>query len=233
MGVTDVILENGYFSLTAILGEKVMANLSKKAQDGGRGEPSELWKEFQSSVLSLMKNLPKAALEAVGDDPDALLIETTSENVQEAFKRVFKTINSAYESTSTLAKKEAADFLEVSNALNYVRSTEKVAVSAFKSKLFGGSFWGWLKQNIIEIKKIIGLLLDALGLSKIAEWWKKWETLIDEIIALLLSILGGIFGFNKVALAKEFSQREVNYHNEMAALERRLIVSRGFEPDDD
>jgi len=210
-----------------------MAEISKKNQGGGSGGKDESWKEFQSAVNSLMKNLTKAAIEAVGDDPDALLIETTSENVQEAFKRAFKKINVAYDRTGSLAKTEAADFLEVSNALNHVRSTEKVAVSAFKAKLFGGSFWGWLKQNIIEIKKLIGLLLDALGLHKIAEWWKKWETLIDEFLALLLSIIGGVLGFNKVALAKEFSQREVNYHNEMAALERRLIVSRGFEPDDD
>lgn len=210
-----------------------MADTLKNKQGGDKSRVDESWKGFQNSVLSLMRNIPKAALEAVGDDPDALLIETTSENVQEAFKRVFKKINVAYEKSSSLAKAEAADFLEVSNALNHVSSTEKVAVSAFKTKIFGGSFWGWLKQNIIEIKKLIGLLLDALGLHRIAQWWKKWETLIDEIIALLLSIIGGVFGFNKVALAREFSQLEVNYHNEMAALERRLIVSRGFDPDDD
>ena len=54
---------------------------------------------------------------------------------------------------------------------------------------------------------------------------------LDELVNLLLSLLGGIFGFNRMALAAEMSQAEVHYLNEMAALQRLTFARNGKSED--
>lgn len=201
----------------------------KTPRSGARKDPL---KEFQDAILSFVNRVPQAALKAVGNDPDAHLIEANATMIQNMFKKSFVKINREAAKISTVQLAEVTDFLEVTDGINMVRVGEKTAVSAFSAKLFGGSIWQWIGQHLTEIKKIVGMILGLFS-KKLKEWWDKISVIIDELWNILVSILGGIFGANRMAVAKELSNAEVNYLNEMAALTRLQSASSRDETDED
>ena len=74
-----------------------------------------------------------------------------------------------------------------------------------------------------------------LGLfsAKLKKWWDDLAVIIDQIVMLILSLLSSVFGFNKVAVARDLSHAEVNHLNEMAALARLKSASSYSDENDE
>ncbi len=205
----------------------------KTPRTGGSSQsPNKALSDLKAAILSMVESVPNAALELAGSDPDAALVRANVKMVKNIFEKSFAKIEKEFAGGNAVAVEQAFEFLEITDGLGFAQRTEKVGVAAFKSKLFGGNIWQWLGQNMTEIKKIIGMILGIFS-KKLEAWWKRLEPLIDEIWNLVMSLLGGILGFNKREIARDLSMAEVNYLNEMTAHAKLLQVLDSNEDFDD
>ena len=210
-----------------------MANDKGKASSGNRGgDKVNSLREFQDAVMDLVTKVPNAIIKAAGNDPDAQLVITNIDTVQNIFRKTFKRMNTEFDKSSTLVQNEVIEFLDISNGTLLARSVQERAVSVFATKLLGGNIWQWLSQNLTEIKKIVGMILGLFS-AKLKKWWDDLAVIIDQIVMLILSLLSSVFGFNKVAVARDLSHAEVNHLNEMAALARLKSASSYSDENDE
>jgi hypothetical protein len=206
---------------------------TKKTDDGRKGPDLSALFALQKSVNSMVRSIPEAALDAAGDEPDAALIRSNVEMVGNMFEKGFAKMAAEMKRSNSVNVEEALEFLEATDVTNFVQRTEKTAVTAFRSKLFGGNIWQWLGQNLTEIKKIIGMILGFIS-KKLKAWWNKFEPIIDQFWDLIMSLFGGIFGLNRREIARDLSYAHVNYLNEMAAHAKLMnATTLGDDSDDD
>jgi len=209
-----------------------MATDKTKPKNGTPSSGSEVFQEFQKAVLSFVDVVPNAALKLLGNDPAVNLVKSNAVMVQNIFKNSFTKMNNELAGVNTLVASEAMEFLEITDGIGFARRSEETAVQAFQAKLFGGNIWQWLGQNLTEIKKIIRMILGIFS-KKLADWWESLEVLIDEIWDLIMSLLGGLFGFNSREIAGDLSYAQVNYLNEMTALARLKQVTKSSDDFDE
>ncbi len=178
---------------------------------------------FVSAVRECINSALGDVLKAAGKDDDAPAIESTAGVIKDQFTKALDEISNLYGMANSAARADAEDFLRVQSGAALTSSIALTTRKITQAKI-GGGFLSWLAKNLTEIKKLIGMLLDLLW-PKAKRWWDKISLFLDQLINLLLSLLGGVLGMNRMALAAEMSQGEVNHLNEMAALKRLELAS--------
>jgi hypothetical protein len=187
------------------------------------------FKDFIDSVRVFVDSSMSDLIKSAGNDEDAPLVQSTAETIQKQFIKVLDETSKYYSETNSMARANANDFLHIQSGTELVKSLTATTKKMANAK-FGKGFFTWLAKNITEIKKLIGMILEFIWPAA-AKWWDKISVFLDELVNLLLSLLGGIFGFNRMALAAEMSQAEVHYLNEMAALQRLTFARNGKSED--
>jgi hypothetical protein len=83
-----------------------------------------------------------------------------------------------------------------------------------------------LKELKKILEEILQIIFDALHIP-FPDWLKKILLIIDEILDLLLSLLGEVFGIDFRVTARELSEQEFNSLRERAAFESVRAVGAG------
>lgn len=176
-----------------------------------------------TSFEDYLDEVTQAICQASPDGEARILAENTSSTLLSQMKKVHGYILESHEKLSSTQKDTFQTFLRVQDGLVMAQQGIETAKKVFKAGGFGKRFLKWLSKWFEEIKKIIQAIVDFIcqifGWTS-PPWLPDLLVLLDEIINLLLSIFGESLGLDARALEKELSAMEVDYLNELAALQR-------------
>lgn len=187
--------------------------------------------EFVDAAKSFVDKVSSAMIEAAGEDEDALLIEGTSKVVIEQFGAVTDELIAAYGKANAAGRRDADELLRLQRGALMARTGEETATRAL-ARGAGGGFLAWIGQYLEEIKKLIRFIFEEI-IGWYPRWLDKLLKLIDELWELIVAILGGIFGSNRMEIADELSRRAVNTSNELTALARLQMATRNIGSEDE
>lgn len=205
-----------------------MADTSKSSA-GPDG--SDLLNTFLEAAQGFVERVGKAMASAAGDDPDAALILSTGQTVGAQFRAAMDEVRVAYRGANAVARRNTDSFLRLQQGTLLAQSAADTAERTLAAGP-GRGFFSWVTENLTEIKKLVGMILDFLKLPRLREWWDKIALFLDELWKLIATLLGGIFGFNRREIAAETSAAEVNAMNEAAALVR-LTAARARQENEE
>ena len=191
---------------------------------------------FLASVDKFTQELAAQAIAVSGEGDDHLIIKSTGESFVAQTKRLTDYIREAARGVGPGQRHELNMFLRVQDGDALVNRA--LDVSGRVLSRGGGSvtlgFFDWIDEVMYTLKKILTEIWELIFHTKPPDWLITILQIIDELLNLLKSLLGGRFGFRTSQLADEFSRREVNFLREMTALATlRAARMSGRTTDDD
>jgi hypothetical protein len=194
---------------------------------------SDILQRFIDSSMNFVLNVSKSMVEVSGKDPDAELIAANAELVSTTLRNLLNSVRTSYDGANALAKRSVEQALEIAGIDLVPITGERAALNVLKKGIFGGGFFSWISKHLAEIKKIIRMILGMI-LGSVPEWVDKILDLIDQLWNMISELLGGIFGFNRSEIARDISMGEVNFLNELAAVENlQAATARRRKVDDE
>jgi hypothetical protein len=200
-----------------------------KGRESGRPEEGDLLEPFLRGVENFVVQISELAAKASPEGEHQVLIQSTGESL------VGQTAKLSAFARETATRLSAPQRLELDRFLR-VQDGEAIAgrgVQIAQQQLKGGivgKLIHWLAQHFKEIKKILKeilqIIFDLLHIPWPA-WLDKIMLIIDELLDLILSLVGDVFGIDFGRTARELSEQEVNFLREMAALESMRAVRAG------
>lgn len=194
---------------------------------------AEMLQRFIDGSMSFVTNVSRSMIEASGKDPDSELIAANTEIVITTMRNLLTSVRTAFDGANALAKRSVEQALEVAGVELLPSTGERAAVSTLKKGIFGGGFFSWISKHLAEIKKIIRMIVQLIH-GSVPPWVDRILDLIDQLWNMISELLGGIFGFKRAEIARDLSMGEVNFFNELAAVENlQTATARGRKLDDD
>jgi len=174
---------------------------------------------FLASVDRFTSTIAAQALAAVGESEDRLLIQSTGESFVAQTRKLTDFLREAAPTAGPAQRQELDQFLKVQDGEALVARALQVNAQTLSA---GGSavsmgYLSWLNEIMLTLKKFLREIFDIFfgGMPK---WLDALLTIIDELLNLLKSLLGGRFGLKMSEVADQASREEVNFLREMAAL---------------
>lgn len=190
-----------------------------------------------SSFEAYVTEMTQSIIQASPEGETKILAESTSVSLSNQLGKVHGYIRECHDRLSLPQKLDFQEFLRVQDGVALAQQGIETCKKMFKKGAFGKKLLKWLDKWFKQIKKIIQGIVDLLCLIfgwTSPTWLPDLLELLDEILILLLSIFGESLGLDARSLEKELSAMEVEYLNEMAALQRLKQARRpGFATEDE
>ncbi|MFN0033845.1 MAG: hypothetical protein ACKVUS_02185 [Saprospiraceae bacterium] len=185
------------------------------------------------AVLSGFENylteVTQSIIQASPEGEDKILVESTSATLLSQMKKVNDYIRDSHGQLSTIQKEEFQTFLRIQDGVNMAQQGIETCKKMFKKGGFGKKLLGWLAKWFEEIKKIIREIIKFLCFLfgwAYPTWLDPLLVLLNEILSLIVKMFGETLGIEPRSFGRELSEMEVDYLNELAALERLQQAQR-------
>jgi hypothetical protein len=205
-----------------------MAKRTQRRTQGPSGRSNaDALSSFLASVDRFVETVSAQGLAAAPAGEQQLIIRSTGESLVAQTRKLTDFIRESAGGISAAQRRELDQFLRIQDGEAMVERALPVSGQV----LSGGAgpvtlgFFSWLDENIHTLKKIIEEIL-ILIFGDVPSWWEIISLIIDELINLLKTLLGGVFGLRMSEVADEGSRAEVNFLREMAAV-AALRAARG------
>ncbi len=175
---------------------------------------------FLASVDRFTQGFTAQVVAVAGEGDEHLTIQATGESFVAQTKRLTDYIREAAPGIAPGQRHELHMFLRVQDGDALVNRALDVASKVLAP---GGApvtmgFLSWIDEVMNTLKKILTEIWDLIFPTNPPAWLTTILKIIDELLNLLKTLLGGLFGLRTSQLADEFSRGEVNFLHEMAAL---------------
>lgn len=193
------------------------AESKKLPPDKGSADPL---RSFLASVDKFTQGIAAQVMAVAGEGEDHLVIQSTGESFVVQTKRLTDYIREAAPVIAPGQRHELNMFLRVQDGdalVNRALDVSKKVLSPGGGPVTMG-FLHWIDEVMNTLKKIIKEIWHLIFHTELPGWLDTILVIIDELLNLLKTLLGGKFGLRMSQLADEFSRREVNFLHEMAAL---------------
>jgi hypothetical protein len=190
---------------------------------------------FLASVDKFTQGIAAQVMAVAGEGEDHLIIQSTGESFVVQTKRLTDYIREAAPVIAPGQRQELNMFLRVQDGdalVNRALDVSKRVLSQDGGPVTTG-FLSWIDEVMFTLKKIISEIWELIFHTKPPDWLITILQIIDELLNLLKTLLGGKFGLRTSQLADEFSRREVNFLHEMAALAALRAARRSGRATDD
>lgn len=198
-----------------------MARRTQRRTQGpaGRGNGDAL-SSFLASVDRFVETVSAQALAAAGTGDQQLIIRSTGESLVAQTRRLTDYVREVAAGTSPVQRRELDQFLRVQDGDALVERALAVSEQVLSGKAgpVTPGFFSWLDEHIHTLKKIILEILWLIFHGHIPLWILIILLIIDELINLLKTLTGGVFGLRMSEVADEASRAEVNFLREITAL---------------
>lgn len=198
-----------------------------KTPDAGGDALSEFLKEAETFLASILDDIAKAA----GDHDDAPLIASHGVALRDQMGKLLQVTRERYAGGNAEGRRMVDEFMRAQAGTTLARSGRETFRTSVAKGLFGDGIFSWLESHLEEIKKIIRTIWEAFG--HVPEWFDTLEQLIDEIMKMVLGLLGGILGRSRSKIMSELSAMEVQFWNEIGARRRLAQPAPGGGADED
>jgi hypothetical protein len=158
------------------------------------------------------------ALAAAGDGEDRLVIQSTGESFAIQSRKLTDYFREAATRIAPVQRRDLDQFLRVQDGEALVERALRVT----EQTLSGGGgavtqgFLSWLNEIMHTLKKIAEEIGDIFG--GLPHWLEVIFLIIDELLNLLKTLIGGRFGLKMSEVADHASREEVNFLRELTAL---------------
>jgi hypothetical protein len=193
-------------------------NQRKTTAPHGRGNGDAL-SSFLASVDRFTETISGQAMAAAGDGEERLLIQSTGESFVAQTRRLTDYIREIAPGSAAVQGRELDQFLRIQDGDALVERALKVSAQTLSAGGGGVTmgFLSWLNEIMLTLKKILRKIFD-LFFGGMPNWLDAILTIIDELLNLLKTLLGGRFGLKMSEVADQASREEVNFLREMTAL---------------
>jgi len=189
-----------------------------------------------NSFETFLSEVSQGIVGASPGDENRTLAETMAATLNDQLKKVHLFIRENHEKISPVQQEEMRKFLRTQDGHNMAQRGTETAKSILTRGNFGKKFLQWLIRWFQEIKKVIKELLqilcDILGWS-FPSWLDKLLQILDEVWNAFVAFLADVVGIDGRSFAREASDMEVDYLNELAAFERLRHAQRSRKADQD
>ena len=183
---------------------------SAPANNGGTDRVSS----FLASVDRYVETFSAQVIAVAPEGEPRLVIQATGESLVAQTRKMTNYFRESATRYTPAQRHDLDQFLQVQDAEAAVDRTLQVSAKILAP---GGGpvtmgFLDWIDEIMHWIKKILSDFPD------IPQWIITIFLAIDELLILLKSLLGGLFGLRMSQVADELSRGEVNFLREMTAL---------------
>ena len=172
---------------------------------------------FLASVDRFTETISAQIVAVAGEGEERLIIQSTGESFVAQTRRLTNYIRVVAPGISPIQRRELEQFLRVQDGDALV--DRALRISAQKLSAGGGAvtmgFLSWLNEIMATLKKILQEIFDLFG--GMPAWLWTIFIIIDELLNLLKTLLGGRFGLKMGEVADQASKEEVNLLHEMKA----------------
>jgi hypothetical protein len=197
----------------------------------GNGDPLS---SFLASVDRFTETINTQAVAAAGKGEEQLVIQSTGESFVAQTRRLTDYIREVAPGIAPVQRRELDQFLRVQDGDALVERSLRVTAQTLSAG--GGAvtmgFLSWLNEIMQTLKKIIRKIFDIF-FGGIPKWLHAILEIIDELLNLLKTLLGGRFGLKMSEVADQASREEVNFLREMTALTELEAAQRSRRTADD
>src|SRR5262249_10999788 len=155
-----------------------------------------------------------------GTGDQQLIIRSTGESLVAQTRRLTDYVREVAAGTSPVQRRELDQFLRVQDGDALVERALAVSEQVLSGKAgpVTPAFFSWLNEPIHTLKQIILDIQWLIFHGHIPLWILINLLIIDELINLLKTLTGGVFGLRMSEVADEASRAEVNFLREITAL---------------
>lgn len=180
---------------------------------------TETVQTFLSNFSNLITNTTEQSIKLAQDEDEKAVIKAFAPTLIEEVNQLNSFILQYFKKSSLQQKAEIDQVIQISSGISLTENAKSIFPSL-------GSIIGklGLSRIVKEIKKIIRMILDALGINL-----PKW---LDAVLNLIDEILDAIFGAGSSKLATILSIQEQNYLSELTHL-AKLQQANQFKYQDD
>jgi hypothetical protein len=198
--------------------------------DKGDSDPLS---SFLASVDTFTETISTQILAVVGKGEDRLVIESTGESFVAQTRKLTNYIREVAPGIAPMQRRELEQFLRVQDGEALVDRALRVTAQTLSAG--GGAvtmgFLSWLNEIMLTLKKIIQEILDLLGIAP--DWLSTIFVIIDELLNLLKTLLGGRVGLKMSEVADQASNEEGNWLREMKGLAELRATRKSRRAADD
>lgn len=184
-------------------------------------ESGNAFEEFLKAAENYFQNIVSGINKTVGEHEDSTLIASHGEALNAQVRKVLDYTRLQFQKSNLETQRLTVEFCEYQAVTQMAEGGSRTFNTSVSKAVFGGGIFSWLEANAEEIKKIINEIWEIFG--SVPEWFEALKQVIDQILKLLLSLFGGILGFNRTKISAELSNMEVQFWNELTA--RRRFVN--------
>ena len=197
--------------------------------EANRPDEGDLLEPFLVGVENFVGQISNAAVKAVPQGEHQVLIQSTGESLAGQTGKLSAFIRETAARLSAPQRIELNRFLRVQDGEAMAKRGIEVAQQQLREGVVG-KLVHWISQNFKELKKvlleILQLIFELLHIPW-PNWLERIIKIMDEVLDLLLSLLADVFGLDFARTARELSQQEVNFLQELAAFESMKAARAG------
>lgn len=191
------------------------------------GDPKgQILRQLTSSIDEFVRLVSSEATKASNDDEGRAVVGATATTWSGQFAKLNQFMLEHYDRLNVGQRNEVDEFLRVQDGVALVNQGMSTAKQAFAAGWFK-KFLKWMLKWHKEIKKvlheIIQMITDALNIS-FPKWLETIFLLLDELFDAIMELLADVFGLDVQSFAANASQSEVEYLNQMEAVQRLRMV---------
>lgn len=198
-----------------------MAKRTQRRTQGpaGRSDGDALG-SFLASVDRFVETVSGQAVAVAAAGEQQLIIRSTGESLVAQTRRLTDYVREVAGGISPLQRRELDQFLRVQDGDALLERAAAVSEQVLSGKTGPVTlgYFTWLDEVIFTWKKIILEILFIIFHGHIPLWVFIILLIIDELINLLKTLVGGALGMRMAEVADEASRAEVNFLREMTAL---------------
>jgi len=191
------------------------------------GESGSL-ESFLASIDGFVTEVTALAAETSPDNEHRLLIRSSGDSLVGQTTKLTAYIRESATRLSAPQRNELDQFLRVQDGEALANRTVEVAKQVLKGGTLG-KLLHWLAQHFKELKKfileILHFIFDLLHLHW-PSWLDRLIQILDQLLDLILRLLGEVFGLDFSVTAKQLSDQEVNFQRELASFEMVRAAQR-------
>lgn len=201
---------------------------SKTSPEAGGSCLSQL-RELTTKIKSYTQAFHAEAVSCArraGDEEASDLIDTTADALELQMLRICDLTVKKVERLSPIQERELSHLLEAQVGDRLLDRGLTTMTRGLRER-WGRNFLLWLGEFFQEIKKILRFILKLIFKlfgAALPGWIDELFELLDQIKNMILSLLGMILGLDRDELSRQLSAKEVQFLDELAAVERLQIA---------
>jgi hypothetical protein len=196
-----------------------MAKRGRRTRAPAEKGNSDALSSFLGSVDRFVETFSAQALGCAAAGEQQLTIRSVGESLVAQTRKATDFVRKAASGISPVQRRELDQFLSVQDGEALVERalTASAQVLSGEASQVSLGFFSWINEIIHTLKKIITEIF-ILILGYVPSWWEIISLIIDELINLLKTLLGGTLGLRMSEVADQASREEVNFLREMTAV---------------